>query len=188
MSLSEILSIILAFLIMVVMVLAVVYLYISYKNKQTQSPNNDNLSSGTKVNKKEKQKTNSYTKIPVFDFMQFDKIEDNMIVQDGGSKYLMVVECEGVNYDLMSSMEKAAVEAGFVQFLNSLRYTIQIYTQTRTVNIEESILNYREKLNEISKNLESKKRKQTLMLQEGIATRKTNRRLKKRNSKTSKFI
>ena len=43
--------------------------------------------------------------------MQFDKIEDNMIVQDNGARYLMVVECEGVNYDLMSNMEKAAVEA-----------------------------------------------------------------------------
>ncbi len=51
--------------------------------------------------------------------MQFDKIEDNMIVQDKGPKYLMVIECEGINYDLMSQMEKTAVEAGFVQFLNT---------------------------------------------------------------------
>lgn len=169
MNLSEILNIILACLILVVVGLALVYIYISYKNKQTGQNENDTKD---KEDKKEKQKVSSYTKIPVFDFMQFDKIEDNMIVQDNGTRYLMVIECDGVNYDLMSGMEKAAVEAGFVQFLNSLRYTIQIYTQTRTVNIEDSISNYRNRLEEISKNLEYKKRKHTALLQEGIATQK----------------
>ena len=171
MSFSDILNIILACLIMAVMVLALVYIYMSYKNKQEPENKINNEKSGNST-PKGKQKSNSYTKIPVFDFMQFDKIEDNMIVQDGGARYLMVVECEGVNYDLMSSMEKAAVEAGFVQFLNSLRYTIQIYTQTRTVNIEDSILNYRARVDEINKNLENKKRKYTTMIQEGIATQK----------------
>lgn len=38
--------------------------------------------------------------------MEFDKIEDNMIVQKNGKRYLMVVECQGINYDLMSRMEK----------------------------------------------------------------------------------
>lgn len=169
MNFSDVLNIILACLIMVVMVLAIVYVYMSYKNKNTENhrEENQNNEKGTS-----KQKGSSYTKISVFDFMQFDKIEDNMIVQDNGSRYLMVVECEGVNYDLMSNMEKAAVEAGFVQFLNSLRYTIQIYTQTRTVNIEDSIQNYKTRLDEIAKNLDYKKRKQASMLQEGIATQK----------------
>lgn len=169
MNFSDILSIILACLIMAVMVLAIIYVYMSYKNKNTD---NHREANGDKNNGASKQKGSSYTKIPVFDFMQFDKIEDNMIVQDNGSRYLMVVECEGVNYDLMSNMEKAAVEAGFVQFLNSLRYTIQIYTQTRTVNIEDSIQNYKTRLDEIAKNLDYKKRKQASMLQEGIATQK----------------
>lgn len=166
---NDILNVALAFLIMAVMILAAIYAYMMYKNK-TKS---EGISERTeRVENKTKQKANSYTKIPVFDFMEFDKIEDNMIVQDNGQKYLMVVECEGVNYDLMSEMEKAAVEVGFVQFLNSLRYTIQIYTQTRTVNIEDSLLNYRKKIDEISKTLENKKRKHTGMLQEGIATDK----------------
>lgn len=169
MNLSDVLNIILACLIMVVMVLALIYAYITYKNKQE----NENKENGNDVGgNSSKQKGNLYTKIPVFNFMQFDKIEDNMIVQDGGARYLMVVECEGVNYDLMSGMEKAAVEAGFVQFLNSLRYTIQIYTQTRTVNIEESLSNYKAKIEEINKNLEYKKRKHTAMVQEGVATQK----------------
>lgn len=169
MSFSDILNIILACLFMAVVGLGLTYWYLTYKSKQEE----ENKTGGIKKDKKqENQKATTYTKLPVFDFMQFDKIEDNMIVQDNGARYLMVIECEGVNYDLMSNMEKAAVEAGFVQFLNSLRHTIQIYTQTRTVNIEESLMNYRGRIDELSKSLETKKRKYSSMLQEGIATQK----------------
>lgn len=170
MKLFDILTIMLVFLVMAIMFLFFINWYLSYKKKL--EVNNKDKRSVSSCEKKEKQKSNSYTKIPVFDFMQFDKIEDNMIVQDNGTRYLMVVECEGVNYDLMSGLEKASVEAGFVQFLNSLRYTIQIYTQTRTVNIEDSILNYKTRLEEIAKNLEYKQRKYAATINEGIATKK----------------
>ena len=72
-----------------------------------------------------------------------------MIVQKNGNRYLMVVECQGINYDLMSEAEKVSVEEGFLQFLNTLRHPIQIYVQTRTVNLNDSIENYKKKLAEI---------------------------------------
>ena len=169
MSFMDILNIILAFLILAVVGLSIAYIYTVYKNKNTDEENENGEKKGKN---QKKQKNVVFTEIPVFDFMQFDKIEDNMIVQDNETRYLMVIECEGVNYDLMSNMEKTAVEAGFVQFLNSLRHTIQIYTQTRTVNIEESIMNYRAKIEELAKTLETKQRKHTAMVQEGIATQK----------------
>ena len=105
-----------------------------------------------------------YTAKSIYKFMQFDKIEDNMIVQDNGQKYLMVIECEGVNYDLMSQVEKTAVESGFVQFLNTLRYPIQLYTQTRTVNIGDSIQNYKSRLEITKKELDSKQQEYNRML------------------------
>lgn len=169
MSFMDILNIILAFLILAVVGLSIAYIYTVYKNKNTDEENENGEKKGKN---QKKQKNVVFTEIPVFDFMQFDKIEDNMIVQDNETRYLMVIECEGVNYDLMSNMEKTAVEAGFVQFLNSLRHTIQIYTQTRTVNIEESIMNYRAKIEELAKTLETKQRKHAAMIQEGIATQK----------------
>ena len=46
-----------------------------------------------------------YTPESILDFMEFEKIEDNMIIQKNG-KFLMIVECKGINYDLMSEMEK----------------------------------------------------------------------------------
>ena len=86
--------------------------------------------------------TKSYTTKNVKDFLDFDEIKDNMIVQNKGKKLIMVVQCQGVNYDLMSSMEKVSVEQGFVQFLNTLTRPIQLYIQARKVNLEESIQNY----------------------------------------------
>ena len=81
--------------------------------------------------------------------MEFDDIKDNMIVQDKGKRYVMVIECQGVNFDLMSEVEKVAVEEGFQQFLNTLRHPIQLYIQTRTVNLESSIERYKEQIRQI---------------------------------------
>ena len=54
---------------------------------------------------------------------------------------------------LMSGLEKNSVEQGFIQFLNTLRYPIQIYVQTRTVNLESGIIKYKERVNEIKDKL-----------------------------------
>ena len=91
-----------------------------------------------------------YTPESIIDFMDFDRIEDNMIIQKNG-KFLMVVECQGINYDLMSDMEKVAVEQGFISFLNTLRHPVQLYIQTRTINLERSIDGYKSRLSDINK-------------------------------------
>lgn len=153
------LTIILVMLIFFIIILAFIYWYLTYKNKKKieEEKKVNTPGSTTKV-------ATEYTKKSIFKFMQFDKIEDNMIVQDKGQKYLMVIECEGINYDLMSQMEKTAVEAGFVQFLNTLRYPIQLYTQTRTINISDSIQNYKSRLTEIKKELDAKQQEYNRML------------------------
>ena len=61
----------------------------------------------------------------------------------------MVIQCQGINYDLMSTMEKVSVEQGFVQFLNTLTRPIQLYIQSRKVNLNESIQNYKKRLKDI---------------------------------------
>ena len=147
----EVLTVILIFLIMASVGLGILYWYMSYKEKKKVAKEEENMTSGTTT-----KVAAQYTKKSIFKFMQFDKIEDNMIVQDNRQRYLMVIECEGVNYDLMSQVEKTAVESGFVEFLNTLRFPIQLYTQTRTVNIGESIQNYKNKLSITKKELDIK--------------------------------
>lgn len=109
--------------------------------------------------------TSQYNKQSVFDFMEFDSIEDNMIIQKEGLKYLMVIECQGINYDLMSGLEKVSVEKGFVQFLNTLRQPIQLYIQTRTVNLGSSINNYNDRIADIANKLNQMTAKYNQMLE-----------------------
>ena len=175
MDIQQTLYIILAVLIVLIMILALIYLVMSVKkNKKTKEASEANKTEETKKTNN----TGAYTKLSIFDFMQFDNIEDNMIVQDNGNKFLMAIECEGINYDLMSEVEKTSVEAGFVQFLNTLRHPVQIYTQTRTLNIEDSIRNYKNKLNEIKTELLKKQNQHNKLLAEEDYTDKQIRDLK----------
>lgn len=137
--LIQVLTIIAACLVTTIIVLVAVYFYMQRKKDKKEKEEEV---------KEEQQKNTGYTIKSIFDFMDFEKIEDNMIIQKKG-KYLMVLECQGVNYDLMSEMEKVAVEQGFIEFLNTLRTEIQIYVQTRTVNLEESISAYKLKFKDI---------------------------------------
>ena len=88
-----------------------------------------------------------------------------MIVQKNGKRYLAVVECLGVNYDLMSRLEKNSVEEGFQQFLNTLRHPIQIYIQTRTMNLEKSIQTYKDKVKVIEEDYNKLSRQYNAMKQ-----------------------
>lgn len=129
-----------------IVVLFVVLFIINHKEKKEIQRRKEKKENETQV----KKSSVIYTPESIFDFMDFEKIENNMIIQKNG-RYLMVVECQGINYDLMSEMEKVSVEQGFITFLNTLRYPIQLYIQTRTINLERSIDGYKRKLNEIQK-------------------------------------
>lgn len=161
----EMITMILAIiLIAMVMLLAVLcMLYFKSKNKKPETAQSTSAVS----NKKEIKTSKNYSVESVFDFMEFDTVEDNMISTKNGGKYVMVVECQGINYDLMSEVEKNAVEEGFIQFLNTLRHPIQIYTQTRTINLESSIQTYRDKVKEIEEELEKEKKNYEDMVNSG---------------------
>ena len=128
-----------------IVVLIISLFVIRFKEKREEEKLKEQQNQANLVTKPKK----NYTQESIIDFMEFEKIEDNMIIQKNG-KFLMVVECQGINYDLMSEMEKVSVEQGFISFLNTLRYPIQIYIQTRTINLERSIQGYKRKLNEIN--------------------------------------
>lgn len=148
--LASLLTILLAVSVVVLIVLILALVMITVKKKQKEK---EEVSEKTKENKVEVSthtvQTKAYTTQNIKDFLDFDEIKDNMIVQDKGKKLIMVVHCQGVNYDLMSSMEKVSVEQGFVQFLNTLTRPIQLYIQSRKVNLEESIQNYTKRLKDV---------------------------------------
>lgn len=144
--LTVILAVILGIMMMLLVILAVVYMSSKMK-KSAEKEQLKGLNNQNNLNSKSK-KYKEYKTESIMNFLEFDTVVDNMISQKDGMRYIMVVECQGINYDLMSEVEKNSVEEGFVQFLNTLRYPVQIYTQTRTINLESSLQTYREKMKE----------------------------------------
>lgn len=161
-SVSNLLGMVLGFLglILSILVIALVVVWMNFKkeNKETKEVEQNQMIGGSakKEGNKSKQVKAPYSTASVYDFMQFDDIKDNMIIKKKNYKYLMVLGCQGVNYDLMSGVEKSSTEQGFLQFLNTLRYPIQIYIQTRSVNLNKSIEKYEQKVENVRKEFVNK--------------------------------
>ena len=145
------LYVIIGILILVIVGLGIVYLMMNKKEK--------NEKNGQKKKEDDDSKANTFnpgmTRESVRNFMEFDEIKDGMIVRKNKQQYVMVVQCQGVNYDLLSEEEKIAVEEGFVQFLNILRFPIQLYVQTRSLNLREITDEYKKKIKGIEEELET---------------------------------
>lgn len=109
------------------------------KIKEDNKVNNEITKKSTSVDKKTDVK-----KEDVFRIMEFDRILDDMIVQKGGSRFTMAIQCKGINYDLMSEVEQLSVEEGFITFLNTLKYPIQIYVQAQNIDLKGVIEKYKE--------------------------------------------
>ena len=151
-------------------ILLIVYMFLKSKDKKKETKEEE-INTNSKGSSDKKANVQQFNKKSVFDFMEFDKIEDNMIIQKNGKRFIMAIECKGVNYDLMSGVEKTGVEEGFVQFLNTLRFPIQLYVQTRTVNLENSINTYKKRVDQVEANLYRTTQQYNEMVESGQYTK-----------------
>ena len=127
------------------LLLTVVLIVIWRKDKKTKNQSEGGATSkGTTSSTTKLQGIESMSK-----FLDFDQVIDSMIVRKKGTQYVMVIQCKGVNYDLLGEEEKIATENGFIQFLNTIRFPIQLYIQTRSLNLKDSIEQYEKKVNEV---------------------------------------
>ena len=81
----------------------------------------------------------------IHDFLGFDSVDNGMIIRKDRKEFVMVLLCNGVNFDLRSEREKLAIEEGFLQFLNTLKMPVQLYVQTRSLNFTDIIKDYRDR-------------------------------------------
>lgn len=152
------LKIFIGILIFVIMILVAVYFIIGRKKENNKD---DNMIISDSTDSKNKENFDAYGRFKenlsqesILEFMEFDEIIDNMIVRKNRTQYVMVLQCNGVNYDLLSENEKIAVEEGFVQFLNTLRFPVQLYVQSRTLNLREIIQDYRNRVDSLATDIE----------------------------------
>lgn len=115
----------------------------------------DEKSSSNKKKDSPKEKKHEIKKEDVFDFMEFDEISDNMIIQNKGTRYTMMIQCKGINYDLMSDVEQLSVEEGFITFLNTLTSPIQLYVQAQNLDLKGTIKVYKQHVDKIKEEFEN---------------------------------
>lgn len=69
------------------------------------------------------------------DFVSIRDIKDNVVIQKNG-QMTMVLLASSVNFALKSLDEQKAILQQFQQFLNVIDFTLQIYIQSRRLDIE----------------------------------------------------
>lgn len=167
MDIITLLNIILAIVVVLILALGGLAIFMIMKSKKAKNTISD-------TNSAPKQKSAEGTRLQGIEsmskFMEFDDILDNMIIRKDRQQYLMVLQCKGINYDLLADEEKVAVENGFVQFLNTLRYPVQLYVQTRSLNLRDIVDQYRTKVAEV--------KDEVLKLDEQIKKEKANGNIK----------
>ena len=148
----QMLNLILIVILILILILGFIAALLIFKMRKKKEPQNNNIQ--VQNQGQSQTKPNLITRDgkaidSIYKFMEFDEVLDNMIVRKGRKQYVMVIECKGINYDLLSEDEKNAVESGFIEFLNTLRFSIQLYVQTRKLNFDELINNYHDKIHDI---------------------------------------
>jgi hypothetical protein len=133
--------------ILVIAVFAIIVGIDKMKNKKSASPEtNQSMPNNKKA-------SDEYKTEYVQDFMDFEKIYKDMIIRDKGTKFTMVIHCSGINFDLMSENERTMVEEAFIELLNFIQFPIQLYVQTRKVDLKDSLKIYGSKVTAIENQL-----------------------------------
>ena len=158
-SIISMLYMIIFILIMIIGALGLYYFFLNKQKVEKKEEKVDLISSDNSLKEEKKQQdygkfTGELTTESIYQFMEFEEIVDNMIVRKNGQQYVMIIQCNGVNYDLMSEDEKISVEEGFVQFLNTLRFPIQLYVQSRTLNLKDIITEYKARVDSLNQEIE----------------------------------
>ena len=69
------------------------------------------------------------------DFVSIRDIKDNVVIQKNG-QMAMILLASSINFALKSIDEQKAVLLQFQQFLNTIDFSLQIYVQSRKLNIQ----------------------------------------------------
>ena len=153
MSTIQVLDLILAIVLILILILTFLTVLIIVKirkGKQKKSNNQIKIKGNEVKNVNQDLVTRNGSGIDsIYKFMEFDTVVDNMIVRKNGKQYVMAIECKGINYDLLSEDEKDAAQQGFIELLNTLRFPIQLYVQTRTLDLTDTIKKYIKRTDEI---------------------------------------
>ena len=88
--------------------------------------------------------------------------DDGSLIVKNDDSYVGVIEVYGVNYNLLSTRERLVLEEAFQTMINGLDYPIQLFIQSRRIDIENYNNIYEKRLEELSENLKQERNKLAL--------------------------
>lgn len=88
--------------------------------------------------------------------------DDGSLIVKNDDSYVGVIEVYGVNYNLLSTKERLVLEEAFQTMINGLDYPIQLFIQSRRIDIENYNNIYEKRLEELSENLKQERNKLAL--------------------------
>lgn len=79
------------------------------------------------------------------EFMPFETIDDNMIIMPD-HKYRVVLACTSTNYHLKTDAEKGDIETFYHRFLNSVKFPITFFLQTKVIDNTDRLKEFRKEI------------------------------------------
>ena len=137
------------------------------KNKINNKKNKgaDNSSKANNVHGKNAYKTQD--KINIQKIKSIGDGEDPSLIVKDNNEYAGILEVYGVNYNLLSSRERLTLEEVFQSMINGIDYPVQLFIQSRRIDIENYRNIYNNRLDELADRLKQERNKLSLQLGKG---------------------
>ena len=139
--------------------------YVLYKDsakpKRKPSKKNNTTAKNSKVHKAKnneidhkKVKNNKEVQIlDSQDILEFEEIivcnEETALLKYDENTFLGYIDVKGINFNLMSIDERIMLEESFGELLNGIDFSVQFYTQSRRIDLDDYINNYQDRIEQI---------------------------------------
>lgn len=99
---------------------------------------------------------------------------DKALIIKDNDEYVGIIEVNGINYNLLSVDERLTLEEVFQKLLNGLDYPIELFIQSRNIDIENYNLIYEKRLDELKEQLKREKNKYSLQIEKKVSEEEIN--------------
>ncbi|UYZ38944.1 hypothetical protein OD350_29085 (plasmid) [Clostridium beijerinckii] len=127
------------------------------KNSNTLSKKSKAVKNANKVKSEKNGKTDKNNKnikiLDSQDLLDFGEIivfnEETAILRYDEDTFIGYINVRGINFNLMSIDERINLEESFGELLNGIDFPIQLYTQSRRIDLDDYLNKYQERIDEI---------------------------------------
>lgn len=91
-----------------------------------------------------------FKRLDSLEYVKFDNVAENMVITDGGKRFVGGIFCGGCEYRDAESEERLQVMRGYLSFLNVLdNQSVQFWQMARDVNLDKMVADYKSQLSKL---------------------------------------